>query len=483
MDENKDIEVVGEKELEEAVEKTENSFNPKDYKLIIDLIKTMNSEYNSLLDTVTDNLYNEYGLKKSVIENILPYDNEAIASMDFEALREFLHDNAIDSRYNSFTPDKTEDYRKIVKTVKSSSIVVNSSKMELKKLKDESEDILQEYFTYMSSDRIKQNRLKHIEDLKATLELEVDEKKKKELQKKIDNLESAMNFSFLKERFDKLGEKEIKNIEEGFFDSKKGSYIIERYASKITKFGYKDDIYKNFFNIEENFLDEKYSPFNNLFLFIVMRAIGYANPYDDKDKLMVTSLIGAMANLIYHKFNSTTEEVTFIGVISEVLNHFYGDVEKFKENNTSYEKHPVRIEGKKILEKNKRDAVIKMLNNLKIDYNHDPNTSLEELQKTLDEGREELINKQIEEDNAEKYKKVAPHIFAKKQWHLTNGNKPVILDSEDKEVMTEEEFKKQFHDGKFDEEISEIMEKFGSDVSYTEDGTTEITPKKKPEEN
>ena len=287
MDENKDIEVLGEKELEEAVEKTENSFNPKDYKLIIDLIKTMNSEYNSLLDTVTDNLYNEYGLKKSVIENILPYDNEAIASMDFEALREFLHDNAIDSRYDSFTPDKTEDYRKIVKTVKSSSIVVNSSKMELKKLKDESEDILQEYFTYMSSDRIKQNRLKHIEDLKATLELEVDEKKKKELQKKIDNLESAMNFSFLKERFDKLGEKEIKNIEEGFFDSKKGSYIIERYASKITKFGYKDDIYKNFFNIEENFLDEKYSPFNNLFLFIVMRAIGYANPYDDKDKLMV----------------------------------------------------------------------------------------------------------------------------------------------------------------------------------------------------
>ena len=145
MDENKDIEVVGEKELEEAVEKTENSFNPKDYKLIIDLIKTMNSEYNSLLDTVTDNLYNEYGLKKSVIENILPYDNEAIASMDFEALREFLHDNAIDRRYDSFTPDKTEDYRKIVKTVKSSSIVVNSSKMELKKLKDESEDILQEY--------------------------------------------------------------------------------------------------------------------------------------------------------------------------------------------------------------------------------------------------------------------------------------------------------------------------------------------------
>ena len=49
--------------------------------------------------------------------------------------------------------------------------------------------------------------------------------------------------------------------------------------------------------------------------------------------------------------------------------------------------------------------------------------------------------------------------------------------------MTEEEFKKQFHDGKFDEEISEIMEKISSDVTYAEDGTTEITPKKKPEEN
>ena len=38
-------------------------------------------------------------------------------------------------------------------------------------------------------------------------------------------------------------------------------------------------------------------------------------------------------------------------------------------------------------------------------------------------------------------------------------------------------------DGKFDEEISEIMEKISSDVTYAEDGTTEITPKKKPEEN
>ena len=77
-----------------------------------------------------------------------------------------------------------------------------------------------------------------------------DEIKKKKIQNMIDSIESAMNYSFMEDRFKSLGDKEIESIVAGFFSPKKGMYMIQRFKERIKKFGFNDNIFKYFFNIE-----------------------------------------------------------------------------------------------------------------------------------------------------------------------------------------------------------------------------------------
>ena len=476
------IEIVDKEEMDNEIEKTEGQFNPKDYKVIIDLIKTMTEEYNTLVDTVTNTLHVDYGLNKLCVESILPYDNDQIKNMSIDDIKEFLVSNSIDDRYNELTEDE-EHYRKIMDIIKNSSVMINSSRMELKNLKEESQDILKEYFTFMSSDKVRQQRLKHIEDLKYALTIETNEAEKKRLTELINNLENVLNFSFLKERFDELGDKELESIKEGFFNGNKGAYVIKKYTDKITKFGYQVDIYKKFFNIEENFLDKKYSPFNNLFLYIAMRTIAYADPYTKKDKLIVSSLISALSNLIYHRFSETEDEGIFKGVITSILDLFMDDVEYFKENNTSYENHPVRIEGDAKREAERRESLTRILNNLKIEY--DENASIEDLEKAMEKGREELVNKQLAEEKAAKREADMKKILNYKNWHLPKINnqfvdvlaEPHIIDDEGNNVMSITEFHEKYDNGEFNELLDEINEKLGSQISYDENDILNITPK------
>ena len=475
------IEIVDKEEMDNEIEKTEGQFNPKDYKVIIDLIKTMTEEYNTLVDTVTNTLHDDYGLNKLCVESILPYDNDQIKNMSIDDIKEFLVSNSID-RYNELTEDE-DHYRKIMDIIKNSSVMINSSRMELKNLKEESQDILKEYFTFMSSDKVRQQRLKHIEDLKYALTIETNEAEKKRLTELINNLENVLNFSFLKERFDELGVKELESIKEGFFNGNKGAYVIKKYTDKITKFGYQVDIYKKFFNIEENFLDKKYSPFNNLFLYIAMRTIAYADPYTKKDKLIVSSLISALSNLIYHRFSETEDEGIFKGVITSILDLFMDDVEYFKENNTSYENHPVRIEGDAKREAERRESLTRILNNLKIEY--DENASIEDLEKAMEKGREELVNKQLAEEKAAKREADMKKILNYKNWHLPKLNnqfvdvlaEPHIIDDEGNNVMSITEFHEKYDNGEFNELLDEINEKLGSQISYDENDILNITPK------
>lgn len=479
----KDKEILNKEDLDNEIDNVESSFNPNDYKVIIELIKTMNDEYNTLVDTVTASLKSNYSLSSMVIDSILPYSNDDINNMTEDDAREFL------TKYYDINSSNTINYGEkdrdycidVIKDIKNASVVINSSKKELDNLKKDSSDILKEYFNYMSSDKVRKQREQYIEGLETALELEHDESKRAKLQKRIDSLKSALNFTFLKERFDKLGEKEIKNIEDGFFNSKKGMYVIEKYTSKITKFGYKADLYKNFFNIEENFLDEKYSPFNNLFLFISMRVIAYADPYNEKDKLMVSSLISALANLIYHKFDTTEEETMFKGVISSVLDEFYDNVDFYKENNTTYCNHPHRIRQNKIQMDKKKKSIKKSLDLLQTKYPED--ASIEELEKILDDRREELVNAQLEEERIETRNRDLKNIILHNNWDKdfkpTDDNDDIeyIFDNDGDILMTYEEFVNKYDAGEYNDLLIEINGKIGSDVSYDENNTLNITPK------
>ena len=172
----------------------------------------------------------------------------------------------------------------------------------------------------------------------------------------IENIESS---NFLLERFEKYGKKEVDNIINSFFDNKKGEYLMERFKTSCSKFGFKPDIYQYFFNLEENLLPLEYHVFNNLFLFVCMRFIAYADINIKSDKMYVEKTINNLAHLIYHDFQNPEEEQEFLNLIKKIDEYFRDKEELFNTNNTTHPNHPVRIEQMRIYKENKRADLIK----------------------------------------------------------------------------------------------------------------------------
>lgn len=382
---------------------TENSestekVSPADYKIIVDMIREMDEHCKALQAAAYSLVSEHYDLKTDILDDILKYDKKDIPNLAIEEIREFLLSYANDEVCDEIKDMSSEDLVEELTEIKNASLVMLSAKAEADKLKTESSDILKEYFNYMSSDRVRASREKQLEVLRKGLEIEADEVQKSKIQKMINTMEAALNFSFLEDRFDKLGTKEIESIKEGFFDGKKGTYIISKYLSKIERFGYKQDLYKHFFNIEENFLSESYAPYNNLFLYIYMRMVAYSDPNNKHDKMLVLSLTGALANLIYHKFDGIENEQQFLSVIRKTLDHFVEDRETFIECNTTYAEHPLRKKAVALHDERRREALFKSMDKLGI-KGYDKESSTDELQEFYNKEVDLLTKKQVDEYN------------------------------------------------------------------------------------
>ena len=84
---------------------------------------------------------------------------------------------------------------------------------------------------------------------------------------------------------------------------------MEKFRIRIKRLGYDENTYKMFFNIEEMFLPEEYYPMNNMFLFVAMRFISYADTNNKNDAMFCSSLLIKMYNLVYHRFSTPEEEL------------------------------------------------------------------------------------------------------------------------------------------------------------------------------
>lgn len=376
----------------------EEKLSPKEYKVIIDMIHEMDEQYKVLKETTVNIIVNENHLKEDIIDAILPYNKDSIASLDAEEIRSFLIKYAEDEEKEHLSNMSDEDLRAEMKEIKDATLVLLTAEEESKKLKEESSEVLEEYFNYMSSDKVKAVREKRLEAMKKAYELEKDEIKKKKIQNMIDSIESAMNYSFMEDRFKSLGDKEIESIIAGFFSPKKGMYMIQRFKERIKKFGFNDNIFKYFFNIEETFLPDEYHPFNNVFLFIYMRMVAYSDPYDRKDKMFVQSITGALANLVYHKFTNAENEQVFINTICHILDYFNDKKDFFIENNTTYENHPARIKLENARKERLKQELIEKLDNMKL-TNYSVDDSYEQLKEYYDTEMERLKNEQLHTEN------------------------------------------------------------------------------------
>ena len=103
----------------------------------------------------------------------------------------------------------------------------------------------------MTSDKVTKSRQKRLENMKKAAEVEENAGKKSEMLRMISTMEKSINYDYISERFDKLGEQEIKKVKDAYFDTNDSAYIKKKFDSKITKFGFRHDICKHFFNIEE----------------------------------------------------------------------------------------------------------------------------------------------------------------------------------------------------------------------------------------
>lgn len=372
---------------------TSTNFSPEDYKIVVNMIKEVDESYNTLRQSAISTL-TSYGLHESVLEAVLPYEKDKLDNVDTETMRKVLTENSLEGGF-AINNVSDENVREIFANVKNESILLISTKMETEKIKAESSDVLKDYFTYISSDRVKKSREARLNALKEALSKEShDSPQYNTINKMINTIESSLNFSFVKERFEKFGEIETQSIEEGFFKDKKGMYILDRFNSKIKKFGYNPEVIRSFYNIEENFLTKEYSPLNNLFLYWYIRFVAYSDPYSKDDLIMVQSITSAMANLIYHKFESIESEQFFISIVRDVDSYFMKDVEVFKENNSSYEGHHDRIVAKEEHDKHRKEALIKSLHRLNV-TDFDESMDIDDLQKLYSETAEKLIDAQI----------------------------------------------------------------------------------------
>lgn len=396
-------------EVETQEESKENSFNPQDYRLIMDMIKEMDSQYEMLKSFTESTIENTYGVRASIIYSMVGYMSEDIENMSAEQMKDILNNFGSEENtkkiIDEFNTDdnELEALRKIIKEIKAAQLSLMNTKFEADKIKEESNEIIQDYMNYLSSPKVQEYRLKKLSLMKEAAEKETDPVKKREMIEMIDAIESTQTFSFMYTRFKDYGEHELANIVEKFFSDHKGTYIIDKFKKKIGKFGFNEDIYKYFFNLEENFLPEKYYPYNNLFLFIVMRHIAYSDPYNKVDKMQVQSIYSAMANLIYHKFDKEEREAQFIKFIESILDLFIGAgyTEKFIECNITNPNHPARIEADKKREADRKIALISKMNEMNI-TGYDVNSTADELQKYMNDKLDELIELQrIKEENPE----------------------------------------------------------------------------------
>lgn len=383
----------------EESSETRESFNPQDYSIIRDMMKEMD-EWNKMLKDETHSiLKNNYGLTNFAIFDIIPYTDEKIDNMTIEEIKDFIEKHRDTSVQNIPEIETLEDGIKLMKEVKTLQMNLYSAEQEASKLKEQSQDILNDYFEYLSSPEVAAARKSRLDKMKELAEAETDEYKKYNMLKMINSMEQADSMEFIFKRFYNTSINESQSVITQFFDERKGSYVINRYKEKMPRFGFDVNIYKYFFNLEENFLNEKYHAFNNLFLFYYMRFIAYADPNNKSDKLFVQSITSALANMIYHKFNSKIEEQTFIHVIEKFEEFFMDKHDYFMENNTTRPDHPVRVQASAKYEADQKARLIGKMNDLGI-TGYDESMSAKEMYEFFNTKMEEMLDAQKKEKEA-----------------------------------------------------------------------------------
>ena len=221
---------------------------------------------------------------------------------------------------------------------------LQDSKKSIKDLHESRADITKAYYAALRSPEYRQARLAHLAALKENLKNEPDEIKRAELARKLSQIEASQTFSFLNERLRRYGKKEMKSIMNCFFEKARSEYTLEVYYNKLKRLNLNKFTHMGFFNLEEKYMPENFEPFNNFFLFHVIRWVSHIDTTNDADNLYFAAIIGGLRDLVTGEATEDEKETLLF-----VMKEFYSflDMDKydayFREKNSNYKHHEVRI--------------------------------------------------------------------------------------------------------------------------------------------
>lgn len=359
---------------------------------LLDLMKEARNLHEFMADqakTIIKNL----SLKETFLEECIRYTLDELEGFSDEKIQE-IYDTYYDGDEACKLTDLS-DIRKALVDAKTTSNSVIRSRKDYEDIQKSIADYTEEAWKSRNSKEAFDKKVAQIDEMKKVLDtMDPDDLEYRRTKRDLEAQECAISMDFIMERVAKLTEKETSRVLEQFFSDKNGSYCMERCAARIKRFHITNPKwYYQYFNLEDHFLPEEYHPFNNLFLFAVMRFISYADPYDKRDQLFVHTMLNNLNGLVHHLFEDKEMEQRVILVIKSYDMFYMKYLEKFKAENTTWSGHPMRLEASAKEEADRKNAIIEQLTRFGI-----PIPEKEMTSKELFEYKEKEIDKLIEKN-------------------------------------------------------------------------------------
>lgn len=353
--------------------------------------------YNTLNET-TRLMKATYGINPAFLKDAIKFSLEELESYDEDALRkmyDLYYTGEPEYKYTNI-----EDIKTALVDCKKLSNTAYQTKEEYDKVQEVYDETVDTEWKRRNSKEYRDATLKRIDTWKeeiSKMDPVKDSKAIRDLRGKLEFLESTITLDFIVDRIQHV-DREKDSIIRQFFSEREGGYAKNRCISRSAKFGFDANWYKYFFNLEENFLPGEYHVYNNLFLFNVMRFVGYQDPYNIKERGMVQAIINSLTGLIYHKFEDKSMEDMITGLIEQYDSYFSDYREKFEKDNTTHPNHPVRISYSKKLEADKRNELIASLQKFDLEVPENASTmSVKDLHAYFNHAMEEMVAKNAHE--------------------------------------------------------------------------------------
>ena len=304
---------------------------------LLDLVSSSTEQMKATVD-IYKNSIAKMGLHFEVVDELMNFNKETIHNFD-----DSIYVN-IWNKFSNGEVQPSEDLDKFHQEIKDTICEVGDIALDtLKDLYDQYNEIindtkkaLDDYSEYISSPEFKKKENEAMDNLKKKLDETTDESDKKKLQKRIDAINNAESLSFMLDRVNSIGQKEVDRITDLFFDSRLYNSILDRFINKTRRMGFKDGWYKKLVDIEITFLPDTYFPFNNLFMFHIIRTVIHCDIDNPVDSMYARSIISRVLRLIYNKYSDKDERDAVINLIMEFEDKFMDKKELFDNRNTSY---------------------------------------------------------------------------------------------------------------------------------------------------